>query len=64
MGAFAPNRLRQGAGEGGHGMNTIDRARHRWLEILPRLGIDRQYLQNKHGPCPLLRRQGPLSVRR
>ena len=34
-------------------MNTIDRARHRWLEILPRLGIDRQYLQNKHGPCPL-----------
>jgi putative DNA primase/helicase len=34
-------------------MNTIDRARYRWLEILPRLGIDRQYLQNKHGPCPL-----------
>ena len=34
-------------------MNTIDRARHRWLEILPRLGIDRQFLQNKHGPCPL-----------
>jgi putative DNA primase/helicase len=34
-------------------MNTIDRARHRWMEILPRLGIDRQFLQNKHGPCPL-----------
>jgi putative DNA primase/helicase len=34
-------------------MNTIGRARNRWREILPRLGIDTQFLTNKHGPCPL-----------
>jgi len=34
-------------------MNTIDRARGRWAEILPRLGIARRFLQNRHGPCPL-----------
>src|SRR6516162_9727539 len=33
--------------------DTIERARHRWREILPRLGIDTRFLQNKHGPCPL-----------
>ena len=32
---------------------TIERARHRWLEILPQLGIETRFLQNKHGPCPL-----------
>lgn len=32
--------------------DTIDRARHRWREILPQLGIDTRFLQNKHGPCP------------
>jgi putative DNA primase/helicase len=32
---------------------TIERARHRWREILPQLGIDTRFLQNKHGPCPL-----------
>jgi putative DNA primase/helicase len=32
---------------------TIERARGRWQEILPALGIGRQYLVNKHGPCPL-----------
>jgi putative DNA primase/helicase len=34
-------------------MNTIDRARHRWREILPQLGIDTRFLSNRHGPCPL-----------
>jgi putative DNA primase/helicase len=33
--------------------DTIARAQHRWREILPRLGIDTRFLQNKHGPCPL-----------
>src|SRR5215469_1616674 len=34
-------------------LNTIERARYRWREILPRLGIDTRFLTNKHGPCPL-----------
>lgn len=34
-------------------MNTMERARGRWLEILPRLGIEQQFLRNRHGPCPL-----------
>jgi putative DNA primase/helicase len=34
-------------------MNTVDRARYRWREILPLFGIDARFLQNKHGPCPL-----------
>src|SRR5262249_15415610 len=33
--------------------NTIERARHRWREILPQLGIDTRFLANTHGPCPL-----------
>jgi putative DNA primase/helicase len=34
-------------------MKTVDRARGRWKVILPLLGIDPQFLRNKHGPCPL-----------
>ena len=34
-------------------MNTVERARGRWREVLPALGIGRQFLVNKHGPCPL-----------
>jgi putative DNA primase/helicase len=34
-------------------MNTVERARGRWLEILPQLGIDARFLHNKHGPCPM-----------
>src|SRR5215472_10049950 len=34
-------------------MNTIDRARGRWREILSLLGVDSRFLVNKHGPCPL-----------
>ncbi|HEX4570362.1 MAG TPA: toprim domain-containing protein [Dongiaceae bacterium] len=33
-------------------MNTIERARGRWREILPRFGIAGRFLTNKHGPCP------------
>src|ERR1700757_1705274 len=33
--------------------NTIERARHRWPEILPQLGIETRFLTNKHGPCPI-----------
>src|SRR5215472_5900734 len=32
---------------------TIERARHRWREILPQLGIETRFLTNRHGPCPL-----------
>jgi putative DNA primase/helicase len=32
---------------------TLERARHRWPEILPQLGIEARFLVNKHGPCPL-----------
>src|SRR5262249_4284504 len=35
--------------------NTVERARHRWHEILPLLGIESRFLTNKHGPCPLCR---------
>jgi putative DNA primase/helicase len=34
-------------------MNTVERARGRWREILPALGIETRFLTNKHGPCPL-----------
>jgi putative DNA primase/helicase len=34
---------------------TVERARHRWREILPQLGIDTRFLVNRHGPCPLCR---------
>lgn len=33
--------------------STIERARGRWKEILPRFGIETRFLVNKHGPCPL-----------
>jgi len=33
--------------------STIERARHRWREILPQLGIETRFLTNKHGACPL-----------
>jgi putative DNA primase/helicase len=32
---------------------TLERARGRWPEILYRFGIDRSFLRNRHGPCPL-----------
>jgi putative DNA primase/helicase len=34
-------------------MNTIERARNRWREILPQLGVETRFLTNRHGPCPL-----------
>jgi putative DNA primase/helicase len=33
--------------------STIERARGRWRQILPRLGVSPSFLVNKHGPCPL-----------
>ncbi len=33
-------------------MDTIERARGRWREILPALGVSHRYLVNRHGPCP------------
>jgi putative DNA primase/helicase len=33
--------------------STLERARGRWPEILPRLGIGTEFLRNKHGPCPI-----------
>jgi putative DNA primase/helicase len=32
---------------------TVERARGRWAEILPALGIAPRFLRNRHGPCPL-----------
>jgi putative DNA primase/helicase len=32
---------------------TVERARGRWTEILPLLGITPRHLRNRHGPCPL-----------
>jgi putative DNA primase/helicase len=34
-------------------MRTVDRAQHRWREILPQLGIESRFLSNNQGPCPL-----------
>src|SRR5579863_57963 len=55
MGTKPADRLRQGDAEGWCGVSgeTVERARHRWREILPRSGIDTRFLSNKHGPCPL-----------
>jgi putative DNA primase/helicase len=33
--------------------DTIERARGRWREILPQLGVETRFLVNKHGPCPI-----------
>jgi putative DNA primase/helicase len=33
--------------------DTVERARGRWHEILPQLGIETRFLRNKHGPCPV-----------
>jgi putative DNA primase/helicase len=33
--------------------DTVNRARGRWREILPRLGVDTRFLTNKQGPCPM-----------
>jgi putative DNA primase/helicase len=32
---------------------TTERARGRWAEILPVLGVASTYLRNRHGPCPM-----------
>src|SRR5262249_49918290 len=54
VGTLAPDRLRESAGEGEGGMiPTTERARGRWREILPVLGIAATFLRNRHGPCPL-----------
>lgn len=33
--------------------STVERARGRWREILPALGVSPRFLVNKHGPCPI-----------
>ena len=30
--------------------DTVERARHRWREILPQFGIETRFLTNRHGP--------------
>ena len=32
---------------------TADIAQGKWLELLPKLGVNPNYLINKHGPCPI-----------
>jgi hypothetical protein len=32
-------------------LDTVERARGRWREILPRFGVETRFLQNRHGPC-------------
>lgn len=34
-------------------LDTVERARHRWREILPQLGVETRFLINKHQPCPI-----------
>jgi putative DNA primase/helicase len=34
-------------------ISTVERAQHRWREILPLVGIETSFLHNRHGPCPL-----------
>jgi putative DNA primase/helicase len=34
-------------------MDTVERARGHWQEILPQFGIASTFLVNRHGPCPL-----------
>src|SRR5262245_31051786 len=59
MGALADDCLCPCAGEGirrrmsEHAFNTVERARGRWREILPAIGISAHFLSKKHGPCPL-----------
>lgn len=37
-----------------HPSNSLRyRARGRWFAVLSKLGVDRSYLRNKHGPCPV-----------
>ena len=33
--------------------NARDVAKGHWHEILPELGVDTKFLQNRHGPCPI-----------
>jgi putative DNA primase/helicase len=34
-------------------VNVFERARGRWRELLPRLGVDHRFLTGKPGPCPI-----------
>jgi len=34
-------------------VSTVERARGRWREILPQLGVEPRFLVNRHGPCPI-----------
>lgn len=34
-------------------MNTVERARGRWSEILRRLGVEDRFLVKRQGPCPM-----------
>jgi putative DNA primase/helicase len=34
-------------------ISTVERARGRWTEILPLLGVAVTLLRNRHGPCPI-----------
>lgn len=37
---------------------VTDRARGRWRSLLPALGVGREYLSGKHGPCPVCKDGG------
>jgi putative DNA primase/helicase len=54
VGALEADRLCEGNAETERAMiSTVERARGRWREILPQVGIGPQFLTGKHGPCPL-----------
>src|SRR5215475_1091692 len=55
MGALPADRLCQVAAAEVPDMSgeTLERARHRWQQILSQLGIPTSFLTNKHGPCPI-----------
>jgi putative DNA primase/helicase len=34
-------------------MRTVEAAKHKWPEVLKRLGVPDEFLLNRHGPCPI-----------
>ena len=55
MGSLQANCLRKGEEKVSGPMKgrTVERARGRWREILPLLGVATRFLVNRHGPCPI-----------
>src|SRR5262249_32163695 len=64
LGEESPNSLGKIAGSAAMMLGTVDRAQHRWREILPQLGLETRFLVNRHGPCPLCGGRGRVRLGR